>query len=446
MNNIIKTQQDFRELATWIIDNVKKAGVNDCRVNISKRKAVNIHYRDRKPEIIKEATSQNLNLEVFADKKYASKSTPDFRTSTLKTFIDDIIFTARLMEEDPYRTLPDPKYYEGRSSADLQVSDEGYDKLTSEERHRMAKTIEDACLKKGGDKVISVEADESDDSYEEFVMTSNGFEGSFKTTSFRNGASMTAQDAGDRRPAGYHFVGCRYKNDLPPLKDTGTEAAQRTLDLLGAKKVKTETLPVIIENRSVGRILYGLASPLSAGNIQQKRSFLADKKGKQIGSSMLTITDDPFIPRGLGSRPYDPDGFPTRKRELISKGVLNEFLVDWYYGRKLGWEPNSGSVTNVIVPPGTRSLEAIIKDLDRCIFITDFIGGNSNATTGDFSVGIIGKLYEKGELVQNVAEMNIADNHLNFWTRLIEVADDPWIYSSLRTPSLVFDKVVVAGI
>jgi PmbA protein len=80
------------------------------------------------------------------------------------------------------------------------------------------------------------------------------------------------------------------------------------------------------------------------------------------------------------------------------------------------------------------------------MLITDFIGGNSNSTTGDFSVGVIGKLYDKGEFVQNVAEMNIADNHLNFWNKLIEVANDPWLYSQARVPSLVFDKVVVAGI
>ena len=134
------------------------------------------------------------------------------------------------------------------------------------------------------------------------------------------------------------------------------------------------------------------------------------------------------------------------KRDLFTEGTVNEFLVDWYYSRKLGWEPTSGSISNLIIPPGTRSVEDIIKDLGRCILITGYIGGNSNSTTGDFSVGVIGKLYEKGQFVQNVAEMNIADNHLNFWNKLVEVANDPWIYSQARLPSLVFDNVVVAGI
>lgn len=440
------SQKEFQELADWVIDQTKKAGANDCKVNLSKRRFVEINYRDRKPEVIKEATTQGLYLQVFINNRFAGQSTPDFRKSTLSGFITDVIESAKVMEEDPYRTLPDPKYYAGRSTSDLQLADPSQSQLTPEDRHDMAKTVEEACLKQGGSKVISVEAGEYDDTYEEFVKSSNGFTGANRTTQCWTGATMTAQDEGDRRPAGYHWVGCRYRNDLPSLEEVGKIAAQRTLDLMGGKKIQTETLPIIIENRGVGRVLGGLQDPMWAGNIQQKRSFLADKKGQSIGSKLFTIQDDPFLTRGLGSMSYDGDGFPARKRNLVTEGTLNEFLVDWYYSRKLGWEPNSGSVSNLIIPPGTRSLEEIIKDMDRCLLITDFIGGNSNSTTGDFSVGIIGKLYNKGQFVQNVAEMNMADNHLKFWNKLVEVANDPWIYSSARLPSLVFDGVVVSGI
>lgn len=439
-------QKEFQELADWVIDQTKKAGANDCKVNLSKRRFVEINYRDRKPEVIKEATTQGLYLQVFVNNRFAGQSTPDFRKSTLAGFITNLIDSAKIMEEDPFRTLPDPKYYAGRSTSDLQLADPTHSELTPEERHAMVKTVEDACLKQGSSKVISVEAGEYDDTYEEFVKSSNGFVGANRTTQCWTGASMTAQDEGDRRPAGYHWVGCRFRADLPSLEEVGKIAAQRTLDLMGGKKIQTETIPVIIENREVQRVLGGLQGPMSAGNVQQKRSFLADKKDQTIGSKLFTIQDDPFLPRALGSKYYDGDGFPTKKRNLITEGTLNEFLVDWYYSQKLGWEPNSGSISNLIIPPGNRSVEEIIKDMDRCLLITGFIGGNSNDTTGDFSVGIIGKLFNKGQFVQNVAEMNMADNHLKFWNKLVEVANDPWIYSSARLPSLVFDGVVVSGI
>ncbi len=100
----------------------------------------------------------------------------------------------------------------------------------------MAKTVENACLNRGGDKVISVEAGEYDDSYEEHVRSSNGFIGSNRTTEYWTGASMTAQDEGDRKPAGYHWVGCRYRNDLPSLQDVGTQRCYQDTRSDGWKK------------------------------------------------------------------------------------------------------------------------------------------------------------------------------------------------------------------
>jgi PmbA protein len=185
---------------------------------------------------------------------------------------------------------------------------------------------------------------------------------------------------------------------------------------------------------------------MSGRSIQQKQSFLADKKGQKIASERLTLIDDPLLIGGLGSRLFDGDGFAARKRVMIESGVLRDFFVDWYYSRKLGWEPTTGGSSNLVIPPGNRSVNEIMKDLGRGILITGFIGGNSNSTTGDSSVGILGKLFEKGESTQAVAEMNIAGNHLEFWKKLTEVANDPWPYSSMRTPSLVFTDVVVSGV
>ena len=68
---------------------------------------------------------------------------------------------------------------------------------------------------------------------------------------------------------------------MPSAEELGAGAAKRTLDLLGGKKIKTETLPIIIENRNVPRILGGFLAAMNGSNIQQKRSFLADKKGKK---------------------------------------------------------------------------------------------------------------------------------------------------------------------
>jgi len=437
--------KQMHDLAVWSIEKAKAAGADDCRVSINSRRFVEISYRERKPETIKEASTRNLYIEIYADNRYSGQSTSDLRQDELKDFISNAVTTTKLLAEDPFRTLPEPKYYQGRADIELGIRDADYEKLTPESRHALVKAIEDTSLAKGGEKVISVTASQYDTCGESITITSNGFEGYREYTQYSAGAGITLQDEGDRRPNGYHYVTCVKKDNIPSAEQIGTIAAQRTLDLLGGKKIPTETLPVIIENRVVPRLLGGLLSPMNGGNIQQKRSFLADKKGQKIASDELTLIDDPFIVGGLGSRLYDGDGFATKKRVMIESGVLKEFFIDWYYSRKLECEPTTGGSSNIIIPPGERTVKDIMKDLGRGIFVTGFIGGNSNSTTGDASVGIIGHLFENGQPTQAIAEMNIADNHLKFWHKLVEVANDPWIYSSQRTPSLVFTDVVVSG-
>ena len=165
-----------------------------------------------------------------------------------------------------------------------------------------------------------------------------------------------------------------------------------------------------------------------------------------MASPVLTVVDDPFIPGSLGSRLFDGDGFAARKRVMIDAGTLQDFFIDWYYSRKLAVEPTTGGASNLIIPPGQRTVQEIMKDLGRGIFVTGFIGGNSNSTTGDASIGIFGQLFDQGVPVQAVSEMNIADNHMKLWTRLVEVANDPYLYSAAKIPSLVFRDVVVSGI
>lgn len=438
--------KEIYDLAAWAIKTTKSAGADECRAGITRQRFVEISYRKRKPENIKEASTKGLFIEVFVNGRYSGQSSSDLRKDALKDFISNAVATTKLLAKDPYRTLPDPKYYKGRADKDLGMVDPAYDTLTPEERHKIAKTLEESCLSKGGDKVISVTARTYDSRVESVLLTSNGFEGGEEVTVYAAGAQMTVQDEGDRRPMGYHSAVSLTRKGMPSPDKIGEEAAKRTLDLLGAKKLKTETLPIIIENRNVPRLLGGFLAAMYGRNIQQKQSFLADKKGKKIASKHFTIIDDPFVRSGLSSRLFDGDGFAAKKRIMVDKGVLKEFFVDWYYSRKLGWEPTTGGPSNLIVPPGNRSLKEIMKDLGRGIFITGFIGGNSNSTTGDASIGIIGKLFENGKPVQSVAEMNIAGNHLEFWQRLVEVANDPWTYSSWRTPSLVFTDVVVSGV
>src|SRR5205085_2340312 len=124
--------------------------------------------------------------------------------------------------------------------------------------------------------------------------------------------------------------------------------------------------------------------------LQQKRSFLDGQLGKRIGSAKLTMVDDPLVPKGLGSRLYDGDGLAAKRISVIDAGVLRSFFVDDYYGRKLSVAPTTGGPSNLVFAPGSKGLDALAADAKEAIVVTGFLGGNSNGTTGDYSLGIRG--------------------------------------------------------
>jgi PmbA protein len=201
-----------------------------------------------------------------------------------------------------------------------------------------------------------------------------------------------------------------------------------------------------LENRVAGRLVGALIGPLAASSLQQKRSFLEGKLGQKIGSDKLTIVDDPLIPRAFGSRLFDGEGISAKKMPVFEKGVVSTYFVDTYYGKKLGMAPTTGSASNLTFPGGQGDQKSLLADLKEGILVTGFLGGNTNASTGDFSLGVQGFMVRGGQVAEPIAEMNIAGNQLELWQRLIGVGADPYPYSAVLTPTLVFDAVQFAGL
>ena len=133
-----------------------------------------------------------------------------------------------------------------------------------------------------------------------------------------------------------------------------------------------------------------------------------DKLGESVAAPHFSLYDEPHLPRGMGSRLYDGDGRPTARRALVEDGILKTWLLDVYNARRLERDPTMGSTTNLVVAPGQRSPGAIIDDVERLIWVDGFLGGNSNAATGRYSFGIRGTLFENGEAVAPISEMNIS--------------------------------------
>ena len=432
------------ELGYWAQKKAKQLGATDSALGINHVRSVSVDYRDGKVENLKESTQQSMWIEIFSKGRYSSHSTNDLRKASLEKFIANAVDLTSYLEQDEFRRLPDPELYQGQPAGDLDLNDPEQGKLTSEERQQRARDL-GASLAGQDPRIISISSGFYDSHSETYHLKSNGFEGHQESTTFTHGASVSMQGVGEKKPEGWRYYRARHLEDLIGAKQTAREALERTRARLGAAKVPTETLPMLLENSNAAGLFWRIMYPLSAAAIQQKNSFLEGKQDRQIASEVLTILDDPTIVRGLGSRYYDGDGIAAKQMPLITNGVLNNYFVDVYYGNKLGWKPTSGGASNLIVKPGKRSGAAMEAGLERGILVTDWLGGNANPTTGDFSLGVAGWLIENGQRVQSITEMNISGNYTDLLMNLAEVGNDPWIYSSFRTPTLLFDKVNFSG-
>jgi PmbA protein len=446
MSNTKDTREDMPSIARSCIELSRKRGANAASADVYRVRKVEFQWRDGSPETVTESTTRGVQLELYVDERYARVSTSDLRPEALESLIGDTVEVARTLAQDPYRGLPDPALYEGQAKLDLGLEDPRYDELSMERRRQLAEEAEAGARGvKGSDVILSVTTGVEDTLSERFLVNSNGFSGGSRSTAFSVSAEVSVKDEDGRRPEEYSSAVSRRFAELPNGTLIGRDAGERAMARLGSRKGESAVMPMVVDNRSAGRMVGMLMSPLSGSSLQQKRSFLEGKLGEPVFSDRITIHDDPLLVGGLGSRLWDSEGIAARRRAIVDGGVLKSYYIDSYYGRKLGTAPTSGSASNLSWSSGERAPDALIAAVGDGMFVTGFLGGNSNGLTGDFSLGVRGFRIRDGKLAEPVAEMNISGNHLEFWKKLAAVGNDPYAYSPLRTPTLVFDGVTFAG-
>lgn len=433
-----------KELASWAVGHARKLGADAVAATIERAREIEVAVRERKIEKLTEATRSSLSLNLYVKGRFSGHTTSNLNRPALEKFIAEAVAMTGYLSEDPFRMLPEEKYFRDMNPADLQILDPRYAGIDTARRVKIAREIEEAALPISN-QIISVTASYYDAHTERTDVYSNGFTGESESTSFSTGADVTVKDGDKGRPEDWMYTSVRFLDDAPATAEIGKQAVVRALRKIGQKKIQSGVYDVVVENRSAARLLSALYGPMTARALQQKRSFLEGKVGTKIGSEALTVTDDPFVAKGLGSRRFDGEGLAARRRVMIEKGVLKHFYVDNYYGRKLGMELTSGAPSNIVLAGGTRPAETMLRDVKRGILITGFIGGNSNSTTGDYSFGIVGQHVENGQIVGAVNEMNLSGNLGTLWNQLVEVGSDPWTYSSWRLPSLRFAGLELSG-
>ncbi len=435
----------MEKTASQLIERAKKAGCKQISTRISKNRSNKVAYRDGKWEEIKGSTTYTAKVKLYIDGKYANHSTSDLKEESLNNFIEEAVTLTRYLEKDKDRHLPSPDLYPKSKPDNLQIFDKNIASLDLAKRKNIAKIAGDSARSNGGKTLISASSGFGDQYSKYLMVNSNGFTGFEKSTSFYLFASLSIMDPAGGRPSDYVVSSTRYFSDLVKADEIGKLAAERTTSRLGAKKIKSGKLPVIIENRAAKRVMAELLRPLSARAFHGKWSCFDKSIGKQIASSKLQLFDNPLLAKGLGTGYFDSEGIGAKKLPIIKNGKLDNIYVDTYYGAKTDMDVTTGDRSNIIVQPGKHNLESLLQKLNNGILITHFNGGNSNSTTGDFSHGIKGFLIKNGKRFLPIKELNIADNHKTFWKKIKFIGSDPYQPSSYRIPSIMIGPISVAG-
>ena len=169
----------------------------------------------------------------------------------------------------------------------------------------------------------------------------------------------------------------------------------------------------------------------------------------------VNLVDEPHRLRGLGSSPWDDEGVANQRTAIIDDGVLTTWLLNSASARQLGMQttghasrglagPPGVGPTNLTLLPGDRDREALMRDAGEGLLVTSMFGPSLNANTGDWSIGVSGMWFERGEPAYPVTEVTVAGNLIVVYPRIIPGSDLEYRGAS-NAPSLLVPGLAIAG-
>jgi PmbA protein len=244
--------------------------------------------------------------------------------------------------------------------------------------------------------------------------------------------------------------------EMDSPEQIGRVAAERALRKLQARPVPTQSVPVVFEPPVARELLGDIFDAVSGESIFRKASFLVGRLGEQVASKNLSVIDDGARPGGLGSRPFDGEGLPTRCTVVIRDGVLESYLLNTYTARKLGMKSTGNAARglvgvptveagNLYIQPGRYSPREIIGSVTRGLYVTELIGFGVNIVTGDYSRSASGVWIENGELTFPVQGVTIAGNLKDMLNKIEMVGNDLEFRGSVVAPTLLVSQMIIGA-
>ncbi len=285
---------------------------------------------------------------------------------------------------------------------------------------------------------------------------SRGFIGEYRASSCSISASPIALGKNDEMQRDYWYTYARSLTKLDTPESVGIEAARRTLRRLDARRVKTQQVPIIFAPEIARSLIGAIFDAASGDSIYRGASFFTGKLGEKVADASVTVIDDHTIVGGFGTSPFDGEGLPSRRTVIVERGVLTNYLLNTYTGRKLGMKstgnaarglagnPGIGS-GNLFLVAGSATPQEILNGVQSGLYVTELMGQGVNMVTGDYSRGASGQWIENGELIYPVQEITIAGNLKEMFRNITAIGNDLEFRGSVASPTLRVDGMTIAG-
>ena len=441
-----KEFQHIQELA-------KKHGIQHYDVYLSKSKAFSVKIFRRDIDSFNYSDSIGLGIRVILDDITGYSYTEKLDRESLESAILNAKKNAKIVDFKEKVVLENYPSI----SEDLDIYNKDLLRIPVEDKIKKAKKLEQIALDYDK-KIVNVPHALIGDNESFFkIANSSGLNKEYSTNACY-GFSFCLAKEGEETKSGYFEALSRDFNDIKP-KNISNEAAQKALELLGAKEIKSGNYPILFNNEMAATLLSTFWRIFSAKNVQEGQSLLKGQLGKNIAPSIVNIIDDALLNKGYNTRPFDDEGYPSQKTELIADGVLQSFLHNTITALKDDTNSTGNasrsykstiniSPSNLYIKPGLSSKNDLYSKFPKCLEIVQLSGMHSgcNTISGDFSMGAQGFYCENGQRKYPIHNFTVSGNFLQLMKQIVGIADDlKFKLSAIGAPSILVEDLSISG-
>jgi PmbA protein len=443
-------REQFQQIVDDTLAMARQLGASDAGAEVSEGVGLSVSVRMGELENVERNRDKSLGVSVYLGQRRGNASTSDFSAAALRQTVQAAYDIARFTAKDPAAGLPSAEDLASADQAAMDLDLFHPWPVDAAAAAELARRCEAAALSVDKRVTNSEGAGVSAQQAHFWAGNSRGFRGGYSSSRhYLSVSPIVGRGKAMQRDAWYTSM--RDASELAAPEAVGRYAAERALARLKSRRIATCQVPVLFESTVAAGLLGAYVQATSGGSLYRKASFLVDSLGQQVLPAHVDIAEDPHVPKGKGSAPFDDEGVRTQARKVVEAGVVQGYFLSSYSARKLGLRTTGhagGSQNLSMTSRLTRrgdNLDAMIRKLGRGLFVTELMGQGVNYVTGDYSRGAAGFWVEGGRIVHPVHEVTIAGNLRDMLKSIRAIGADVYNSGSKSIGSVLLSRLKVAG-